>query len=290
MKIQKKSKNEFIINLDSHTITLDRSQYEDLYYCLPLDPSPLFMLLNDTILNTNEQREKLNSYVESQGDVVSAMSTLSDAVQELQPDQSVTEEEIDTENAASRSTEDDSRNDSEKIDIEYGQSEGDREDPIEEGEEEIDIEPFEDEEFDDEFDVVPIDEEPEPLEEEDSMSEPPSTEEPPPAESENQSESAAGPIKPLENFDGMPVLRLNQQENGHYVLSYENKALEFPEEILFLLNKKLDATIPTFIQHLMHDVMQSDSSREMFREMMSDVGGITRGVNKLKELIKEHNL
>lgn len=70
---------------DEVYLDLTTSQYEDIFYAIPLDSSSLYLLLNGTVLTNADDRAILQFIVEANGGVDEAMKALQDLVQQTPP-------------------------------------------------------------------------------------------------------------------------------------------------------------------------------------------------------------
>jgi len=96
MEITHPAENTFLIQSGEDVLKLTQEEYEDIYYALPLEPSPLYMLLNETLLETGEERERLQAIVDRKGGVDESMTELARLIEEFDPDR-----EVDTDTDAS---------------------------------------------------------------------------------------------------------------------------------------------------------------------------------------------
>ncbi len=93
MKIARTSDEQFVISAGGSQLELTKLQFEDIYYALPLKPSSLYMLLNETLLDTSEERERLENIVEAEGGVDKSMKKLAAVVEKTDPEETAVGEE-----------------------------------------------------------------------------------------------------------------------------------------------------------------------------------------------------
>lgn len=143
MEIRKPNDEEFVLRFPENNLILDRTQYEDIFYCLPLEASRLLVFINETVLNSRAQRNILDEYVNQHEDIDTAMKELSETVQAFSPDHPLTSKSG-SENESETTTPSSSTNTEEPdtIDVDYGQ---------------IDQEEMQEDQDDDSFDVEPVD-------------------------------------------------------------------------------------------------------------------------------------
>lgn len=79
------SAGTFRIVAGTESLPLTKSQYEDLHFALPLDPATLFRLVNDTILQSTPERQKLKSMIDASGGMQEALKALAASAQALVP-------------------------------------------------------------------------------------------------------------------------------------------------------------------------------------------------------------
>lgn len=84
MKVEKTADGKFAIVQGSNKVVLEKSQYEDIFYALPLDVGQLFRLINDTILS-GDARASFRSLVAEAGGSEKAMTELQASAQALEP-------------------------------------------------------------------------------------------------------------------------------------------------------------------------------------------------------------
>ena len=85
MNIQKTAEGRFAIVRGAHRLELEKSQYEDIFYAVPLDNASLYRLLNDTVLGADAQRVVFQAMVAEAGGSEKAMTLLQEAVKIVEP-------------------------------------------------------------------------------------------------------------------------------------------------------------------------------------------------------------
>lgn len=85
MKIEKTADGRFAIVQGAQRIVLEKAQYEDIFYALPLDTGTLFRLVNDTVLSADPLRTLFRSMVAEAGGSEKAMVTLQESVKGVEP-------------------------------------------------------------------------------------------------------------------------------------------------------------------------------------------------------------
>jgi hypothetical protein len=85
MNIEKTAEGRFAIVHGSGRIVLDKAQYEDIFYAVPLDNASLYRLVNDTVLGSDALRTVFRSMVEAAGGSEKAMAALQEAVTGVPP-------------------------------------------------------------------------------------------------------------------------------------------------------------------------------------------------------------
>ncbi len=85
MKVEVLPDGKHVISDADDRIELTQVSYEDIFYAIPIDNGSLFMLFNDTVLETAEQRAALKRIVDRKGGIEPAMKELQDLVKEVQP-------------------------------------------------------------------------------------------------------------------------------------------------------------------------------------------------------------
>ncbi|KAF0243972.1 MAG: hypothetical protein FD180_2907 [Planctomycetota bacterium] len=85
MKIERTAQGQFAIVQGSQRLVLERTQYEDIFYAVPLENASLYRLLNDTILGTDALRTVFRSIVAEAGGSEKAMAALQEAVKGVDP-------------------------------------------------------------------------------------------------------------------------------------------------------------------------------------------------------------
>lgn len=83
--VARTSSGQFSISDGQETIVLSRTDYEDVFFACPLDPSALYLLLNQTILQTAEQRDVLKRIVARCGGIIPTMEAIQAGVLALDP-------------------------------------------------------------------------------------------------------------------------------------------------------------------------------------------------------------
>jgi hypothetical protein len=83
--ISRTGAGQFTISSEKDAIVLSQADYEDVFFACPLDPPALYLLLNQTILQTAELRDILTQMVNKQGGIVPAMKAIQNAVLALDP-------------------------------------------------------------------------------------------------------------------------------------------------------------------------------------------------------------
>ncbi len=194
MKITRTDEDTFKIHSGDETLTLARETYEDLFYSLPIDPSSLYMLLNETLLETGEQRHALQAIVEREGGIDKCMNRLSVVVNDTNPEEKVIGNE----------------------------------DPSE-------------------GDVQIIEKE-----ERDSMG-------------------------------GESDFHVTRNPDGTYDLCYGSTALRLPRRLMRELYHNLPDTAPDLYRTILSDTLNSERTRSVFREMLSDAGGIANSLSDFEE-------
>jgi hypothetical protein len=84
MHVEPLADGRFALVHGARRIELQRAQYEDVFYALPLDAGTLYRLLNDTIL-TGEPRNVFQALVKEAGGTEKAMAALGEAVTAVPP-------------------------------------------------------------------------------------------------------------------------------------------------------------------------------------------------------------
>lgn len=85
MKVEVLPDGKHVISDADDRIELTQVSYEDVFYAIPIDNGSLFMLLNDTVLETADARATLKRIVDRKGGIEPAMKELQDLVKEVQP-------------------------------------------------------------------------------------------------------------------------------------------------------------------------------------------------------------
>ena len=85
MNIEKTPEGRFAIVQGTHRLVLEKAQYEDIFYAVPLENASLYRLLNDTILGTDALRTVFRSIVSEAGGSEKAMGALQEAVKVVDP-------------------------------------------------------------------------------------------------------------------------------------------------------------------------------------------------------------
>ncbi len=85
MKVEVLPNGKHVISDGDDVIELTQVSYEDIFYAIPIDNGSLFMLLNDTVLETAEARATLKRIVDRKGGNELAMNELQELVKEVQP-------------------------------------------------------------------------------------------------------------------------------------------------------------------------------------------------------------
>ncbi|MEK7467971.1 MAG: hypothetical protein AAB074_11195 [Planctomycetota bacterium] len=85
MNIEKTAEGRFAIVHGAHRLVLDKAQYEDIFYAVPLENASLYRLLNDTVLGAEALREVFRSIVAEAGGSEKAMAALQEAVKTVEP-------------------------------------------------------------------------------------------------------------------------------------------------------------------------------------------------------------
>jgi len=85
MKIERTAEGRFAIVQGAHRLVLEKVQYEDIFYAVPLENASLYRLLNDTILGTDALRTVFRSIVAEAGGSEQAMAALQEAVKGVDP-------------------------------------------------------------------------------------------------------------------------------------------------------------------------------------------------------------
>lgn len=85
MKIEKTGEGRFAITHGAHRIVLEKAQYEDIFYVVPLDNASLYRLVNDTVLGSDALRTVFQAIVAEAGGSEKAMSALQEAVKVVEP-------------------------------------------------------------------------------------------------------------------------------------------------------------------------------------------------------------
>ncbi|MDQ7778935.1 MAG: hypothetical protein RDV41_04415 [Planctomycetota bacterium] len=90
IKVQHIDPDDFTISDGADTIVLSRVDYEDMFFAVPLDSPALYLLLNQTILQTAKSRDTLKRIIDRHGGIDAAMQALQVVVQALDPKAPVT--------------------------------------------------------------------------------------------------------------------------------------------------------------------------------------------------------
>ena len=85
VNVEKTNEGRFAIVHGANRIVLEKSQYEDVFYAVPLDNASLYRLLNDTILGAESLRAVFRAIVAEAGGSEKAMAALQEAVQRVEP-------------------------------------------------------------------------------------------------------------------------------------------------------------------------------------------------------------
>ncbi|MCE9583493.1 MAG: hypothetical protein K8T20_13490 [Planctomycetes bacterium] len=85
MNIERMAGGRFAIVQGSKRLELAKSQYEDIFYALPLDTGTLFRLINDTVLGADPLRVVFRAMVAEAGGSESAMTELQESVKGVEP-------------------------------------------------------------------------------------------------------------------------------------------------------------------------------------------------------------
>ncbi|MEK7865363.1 MAG: hypothetical protein AAB434_01685 [Planctomycetota bacterium] len=85
MKVEVLPNGKHVISDGDDVIELTQVSYEDIFYAIPIDNGSLFMLLNDTVLETAQARATLKRIVDRKGGNDPAMSELQALVKDVQP-------------------------------------------------------------------------------------------------------------------------------------------------------------------------------------------------------------
>ncbi|MBI3097850.1 MAG: hypothetical protein HYY93_06330 [Planctomycetes bacterium] len=89
MKLERPGENEFLLTDGAGTtVRLNRTNYEDIFYCVPIDNPSLFLLINDTILDDTESRKAFKKLVDDGGGMDKALADLQEQVKILDPTKS----------------------------------------------------------------------------------------------------------------------------------------------------------------------------------------------------------
>lgn len=85
MHVKKTPDGRFAIIQGSRQIALQKAQYEDIFYALPLDSGTLFRLVNDTVLTSDPLRVEFRTMVAEAGGSEKAMAELQDSAKAVEP-------------------------------------------------------------------------------------------------------------------------------------------------------------------------------------------------------------
>lgn len=85
MKVEALPTGKFVISDESDRIELTLVSYEDVFYAIPIDNGSLYMLLNDTVLDSADARSALKRMADRLGGVEPAMTELQAKVKDVSP-------------------------------------------------------------------------------------------------------------------------------------------------------------------------------------------------------------
>lgn len=89
MQVRKSGDDEFAITDGTHTLSLTKALYEDLFYAIPssgkMDNGTLYRLLNDTICGNAEMRATFKKMIDQAGGINPALDSLQAEVPKIQP-------------------------------------------------------------------------------------------------------------------------------------------------------------------------------------------------------------
>ncbi len=85
MEVTKGADGNFTVAVGAQKIALTKSQYEDIYYALPLDSGTLYRLINDTVITGEPMRQTWKAMLDSAGGMDPALTALQKAVQAVAP-------------------------------------------------------------------------------------------------------------------------------------------------------------------------------------------------------------
>ena len=85
MKVEALPAGKFVISDESDRIELTQTSYEDVFYAIPIDNGSLYMLLNDTVLDSADARSALKRMADRLGGVETAMTELQAKVKDVSP-------------------------------------------------------------------------------------------------------------------------------------------------------------------------------------------------------------
>ncbi|MCC6740284.1 MAG: hypothetical protein IT452_14655 [Planctomycetia bacterium] len=85
MHVKKTPDGRFAIIHGARQIALQKAQYEDIFYALPLDSGTLFRLVNDTVLTSDPLRVEFRTMVTEAGGSEKAMAELQESAKTVEP-------------------------------------------------------------------------------------------------------------------------------------------------------------------------------------------------------------
>ncbi len=87
MKVESPGGGTYVITDGVERLELSQTNYEDIFYAIPIDNGSLYLLINDTVLEDNDKRSVLKRMVDKIGGIESAMTAIQTAVKEVEPSQ-----------------------------------------------------------------------------------------------------------------------------------------------------------------------------------------------------------
>lgn len=86
MKLERTGADAFLLTDGAGTsVPLTRANYEDVFYCVPIDNPSLYLLINDTILDDTEARKAFKKLVDDGGGMDKSLGDLQEQVKALDP-------------------------------------------------------------------------------------------------------------------------------------------------------------------------------------------------------------
>ncbi len=278
------------IESGEHTLRLEREKYEDIYYALPIDPSNLLLLLNETLLDTQEERETLEAIVENEGGVESSMKKLITRVSEVEPGEpeAASEEkqsEQEDEPVREAEPEDEPEVVGEEMIVETDQSGTMEEETGKEDENDEDI-----------VDLVLEGEE----EEQESGSSPGLVGENSEAPSEGtdreldlgeteQESLEDSEVDKISVDEPVTQLVFKKNEDDTFDLIYGERGLRFPFEMMQKLFLGLPDNNAKMFKMFLKDILDSQAARSIFRSILQEAGGITSSLQVIREKLEERS-